>query len=1016
MINCFDVVESCFQKAAPTLNEGKAMIELKLEPYSFEDKFNKSIAVPFHSSFHPTYKNLKRWLNRFSQFIDESLTSDLVLFYSLAKKKYLDHRSPMHLSRLVLSIYRIRKKLLSASSLFSPTRHLAIRWLPTNLFFPFSSKQVLGCLIGFNIMDRCELFDEENILVLLQKHFPDLQFVKESYYNHTSQNETIRICYFEIEKKDGIPLSLTERNVVMKSFKEKIKNSIQKLVPSMFIKLNQEEIYKNILILSQEITKTKDLPQVCITLDQHTGKEIIFHITLVQISPLHPFSLEKRISESLFVLERTIPVRHIEKHQIEALLLKLILPCEASLLRSDGSLDFYTARQKVTHLLTSTLGEFRDYNGGLLLKQQELLFSFKQNLLHYADQDSELMETFFHALVPLEKQALLDPAILSMLFTHFMNHRQEKMTEKLSFKIHHDLNKIFILVRSNDPSIINTINNVIYSTSSVTKNWAYNILETPGEFSFNCILLDTHSHQTESFILSLQEVLHDWNHKQQNQQVLRIALGHSMFSLDPRIGGESVSGEVLRLLFEGLTRFNEEGVVENALAESIKISPDLKQYTFKLRASFWNDGSPVSAHDFAYSWKRILAPGFKTNFATYFYPIKQAKKAKEGIVSPDQIGVHVIDDRTFQVDLEHPTPYFLELTTLSIFAPIHRLVDQERPQWPYQAGAYYPCNGPFQLKINQLNQAYQLVKNPLYWNSGQIELDQITLTLMDTFQAIQAFVKNEVDWIGNPFGDWHSTPNSNEGRTVYSLNSCCCYLVFNTSSPPFHHQKIRQAISLSIHRAALIQEVNRPWVPASSILFPNQCEKEHQTFPDYNKEEARQLLKEGLDELGLTHKDLQLQLIFPQKSILETAAPVLKKQLKEHLDIDCQLQSFPWNLFFQNMSEGQFQMSLLNWMTPIKDPIGTLNIFKFSKEGINFPRWEASEFQQLLDLSEKEINPLQRSSYLYQAEKVLAKEVPAIPLFYQPDQAIIRKNFQINYNQGFSGYFNQVNSFYKMRQ
>lgn len=991
------------------------MIELKLEPHPFEEKFNQSIAVPFHTSFHATYKNLKRWLNRFYQFIDDSLVSDLILFYSLAKKKYLDHRSPIHLARLVLSIYRIRKKLLGASSLFSSTRQLAIRWLPTNLFFPFSSKPVLGCLIGFNIMDRCELFDEENILVLLQKHFPDLQFVKESYYNHTSQNESIRICYFEIEKKDGIPLSPVERSSIMNSFKEKIKNSIQKLVPSMFMKLNQEEIYKNILILSQEITATNDLPQVCITLDQHTAKEISFHITLVQISPFYRFSFKERIFDCPFILERILPVRHINGHQIEAFLFKLLLPCEPSLLRSDGSLDFYAARQKVTNLLTSAMGEFRDYNGGLLLKQQELLFSFKQNLPHYASQDPELMEIFFHALVPLEKQALLDPIALSTLFTHFMHHRQESIPDGLSFKIHRDPQKIFLLVRSHDASIIDTINEVLHSPLSITKDWAYNFLETAGETSFNCVLLDTSSHQIESFILSLQNTLYEWNCKKQNQQVLRIALGHSMFSLDPRIGGENVSSEVLRLLFEGLTRFNQSGLIENAVAESIKISPDLKRYTFKLRPSFWNDGSLVSAHDFAYSWKRVLSPDFKTSFATYFYPIKNAKEAKEGKISSDQVGIYVIDDRTLQVDLIRPTPYFLELTTLSIFSPIHRLVDQERPQWSYQAGTHYPCNGPFQLKINQPNQTYQLVKNPLYWNSAQTQLDQITLTPMDTFQAIQAFMRNEIDWIGDPFGAWHPIHTPEEGRSVYSPNSCFCWLVFNTSSPPFHHPKIRRAISLSIDRAALIQEVALPWTPAFSILFPNQCEREHRIFPDCNREEAFRLLEEGCAELGIARKDLQLQLMFPQKSVLETAAHVLKNQFKKYLDIECQLQSFSWNSFFQNMSEGQFVMGLFNWMTLIRDPIGTLNIFKFSKEGVNFSRWEGSEFQRLLDLSEEEVNPFQRSSYLFKAEEVLAQAMPIAPLFYQPDQAIIRKNFHIDYKQGFSGYFNQAKHFHKRR-
>lgn len=981
------------------------MIGLKLEQYPLEEKFDQTVAVHFHPSFQATYKTIKKWLDRFSPFIDESIINDLILFYSLAKKKFLDHREFYHLTRLVLSIYHTRRKLLSASSLFSSTRDIVVRWIPTKLIFPFSLKPVLGCLIGFNLLDRCELFDEETILTSLQKHFPQFHFVKESYYSHTFQNENIRTCYFEIEKKDGVPFSHEERKFIVNNFKEKLKNSIQKLIPSMFMKLNQEEVYKNILILSQEITSINDLPQVNITLDQHNGKEIVFHITLVQISPFHRFSFKERILGCPIILDRILPVRHLEGHQVEASLFRLLVPYETSLIRSDGSLDFYAARQKVTQLLTGAIGEFRDYNGGLLVKQQELLFSFKQNLSYEAMQDPELIETFFHALVPLEKQALLDPAILSTLFTHYLKHRAEKIANGFSFKIYRDTLRTFILVRSNDSSITEVISTVVHNHLSLTKDWAYNILENSEEMCFNCALLHPSSNQTELFVIALEKALQEWCKKKQNQQVFRIALGHSMLSLDPRIGGENVSSEVLKFLFEGLTRINQEGRIENAVAESIKISPDLKQYVFKLRPSFWNDGSFVSAHDFAYSWKRILSPDFKTNFATFFYPIKNAREAKEGIVSTDKIGIHVIDDRTLQVDLIRPTPYFLQMTSFPIFSPIHRFIDEERPQWPYQAGVHYPCNGPFQLKINQPNQAYQLIKNPLYWEAAQTHLDQITLTSMDTFQAIQAFMKNEIDWVGDPFGAWQPFSIPEEGQTLYLPNSYLGLLVFNTSIAPFNNPKIRRALALTIDRSELVKDPSRPCTPALSILFPHHCEREHKVFPDYNREEANKLLTEGLKELGMSKRDFSIQLAFAQTSSLKTSAALIKQQFELYLGIECQLQSFSWNSYFPKLMEGQFQMGLVNWTTPINDPIGMLNTFKFAKEGVNYSGWEDPEFQQLLDLSEEEINPFQRSSHLYKAEEILARGMPVVPLIYEQEKAMIRKKFHLHPKQNREGYF-----------
>ena len=99
------------------------------------------------------------------------------------------------------------------------------------------------------------------------------------------------------------------------------------------------------------------------------------------------------------------------------------------------------------------------------------------------------------------------------------------------------------------------------------------------------------------------------------------------------------------------------------------------------------------------------------------------------------------------------------------------------------------------------------------------------------------------------------------------------------------------------------------------------------------------------------------------------------------------------------------------WYSGIKDPIYTLNTFKFSDEELNFSNWEQPEFQKLLNLSDQAINPFQRSSYLLQAEEILKQEVPVIPLFYQPHQALITKNL-LNVRVSFSG-FSLTKSFLK---
>lgn len=977
------------------------MLELRseLDISSRETLYPSSLPISFHATFYPVYEKLQKLIARFPLSVDNSIFNDLSLLYLLATTKFLDHRIAAHIFRLSLSLHLMQKKLMRAATFSPHVRHLKIRWFPANLYFPFSNKPVMGCLIGFNLMGRYEVFDEENVVLALQKHLPQLRLVKESSYCHTSQHKNLKIFYFEIEKKDGSFFSLQEQKFLKTNLEEKVRKSIQPLSPNIFMGLNDEEIYKNTLVLSQEIQSLDDLPQAYITLDQQTGKKIIFRVNLVHICPFHRFSLKERFFDSKFVSQRVLTVKHIENHPIQAHVFCLHLPRDPSILRSDGSLDFYTARQKVAALITNAIGEFRDYNGGIIIQQQQQLQSFKEKFPEIVNRDPELIENFFYATTPLEKQILLPQETLCCLFNSFLDGRKSKLPKATAFslKIYRHEDQVYLVVRADDSSVNSTIMNVLQEQSFITLDIAYNFIDTKDGLFFNCTMMG--DSLADSLINTLQEALNKWQLKIKGRQSLRIGLEYSIVSLDPRIGGESVSGDVLRFLFEGLTRFNLNGDVENGIAESIEISSNQKHYTFKLRTAFWNDGSPVTAYDFEYAWKKILSPNFKTSFAYLFYPIKNAKLAKEGKVPPEEVGIYAIDNKTLKVELGHHAPHFLQNTAQPLYSPVHRLIDQQHPQWPYECEKSYPCNGPFQLKVNQPNHGYVLVKNPFYWDAHHISLDQINLTQMNPAQAIQAFRNKEIDLVGNPFGGWHFFDSPNEDDQVISFpDSWVCWCAFNTAQPPFHHPKLRKAIAYAIQRNPIVANAFMPLNPAYSPLLPHYRQGGQALFPDYESKMARKLFHEALDELNMTQKDFPaLSITFLEKGIREYAAQCLKEQIEECFGIDCQLKPLPWKAVFQKMTKGNFQIGLMHWTSLVDDPLDMLKVFRSANEDINFTKWENVEFQKLLDLSEQEPNPFQRSSYLFKAENILSEEMPIIPLFYQPQQLIARKDFNINY-------------------
>ena len=113
----------------------------------------------------------------------------------------------------------------------------------------------------------------------------------------------------------------------------------------------------------------------------------------------------------------------------------------------------------------------------------------------------------------------------------------------------------------------------------------------------------------------------------------------------------------------------------------MKISDDQKTYTFTLRDAKWSNGDPVTAKDFEYAWKWALDPKNESQYAYQLYYVKGAQAVNEGKGSADDVGVKAIDEKTLEVKLENPTPYFLELTAFYTYFPVNSKIAEENPNW-----------------------------------------------------------------------------------------------------------------------------------------------------------------------------------------------------------------------------------------------------------------------------------------------------------------------------------------------
>ncbi|MBS0655488.1 MAG: peptide ABC transporter substrate-binding protein, partial [Verrucomicrobia bacterium] len=612
----------------------------------------------------------------------------------------------------------------------------------------------------------------------------------------------------------------------------------------------------------------------------------------------------------------------------------------------------------------------------------------------------DLVENFFYSLTPIEVQGTLSHKFLNRLFTLCLEAAPLPLPKQDSylFRTETEDQHTFAVLRIKDPAMKDTFLSAL-DVLLVDKFFISTAVTFQGCYILGYIHSASAEHTQEQFIAALEQAIAEGLAKIRGLRQLRLAFPNLPVSLDPRIGGDVYSAMILKMLFEGLMKYGNDGELTNGICKSVAISPDGKKYVFTLRATSWSNGTPVTAHDFAYAWKKILSPNFSTPYTYLFYPIKHAKEVKNGNVSPDQLGLQACDDHTLLVELEHPAPYFLELTALSIYSPVPRSLDETHPNWAHQIGQGYVCNGPCQLtKISRSQGVLELTKNHLHWDIDPLQPDRTVIMQAHDHSALEMFKNDEIDWLGSPLQAWNPDLLTDYRDQVESLvTSGIFWCQFNVTRFPFHNTKLRRAFAYAINRKKLIESFAYAGFPAYSPLPRMHTQNNEMMADDGNTEKACQLFHEALEELGISKKDFpELLFMHGIKNVFLTN--VIKYVLgtwQELFGIDCKVEVYDWSTILSKIVKGDFQVGFICWEAWVDDPIYTLNSFKYGKEKINPTCWENSHFQELLNAADQMTDLKKRSVYLAKAESILIQEMPIIPILYEAQQFIKKSNVSV---------------------
>jgi len=746
--------------------------------------------------------------------------------------------------------------------------------------------------------------------------------------------------------------------------------------------------------LSQEIRYVRDIPQMIIAFQGQSDNTLRFLVTLVRLcretdTPTVEAEFEK-VKDLVDFLPTSRRIVGNVRNRYPKEANTFLLECaKGPFMRSDHSVDLSRAREFISAAIRKSLGEVRDFNGGLMSQQNQLLVGLKGLLTQEERKEEIHLENLFHSVQPVLMRSLLPPEQIKQLFDLFLLvHNDAPEDSHPRYRQVMQETALSVMVASCNPSIFEEMQKQIIKLEFKDSELATCRMASDGLFYAGYIIINSDSAKIAAFKQALDETIKNSTFATITSHTLRISLPRPTSLLDPRIGTDRTSGIVIKMLYDGLMRIDPTSKPSCAICERVDISDDQKCYVFHIRKTFWTNGTPVTAYDFEYAWKKVLDPQFKTPFAYLFYPIKNAERIKTQGLSVEEFGVFARDDYTLEVQLEHPTPHFLELCAHWIYSPLCKEVDQLHPGWAYYGDDTYVSNGPFRLAKWKRNAEIQVVKNPLYWDADTVAINQIDISIVeDPERALALYQKGELDWIGEPLSEIPPeafTISDYDKKIVSHPIGAQHWYELNVNVAPFTSKKCRRALAIALNRKMIVDTLfSGREKCAYSILPPGLSQHDRPYFTDGAKEEAKRLFEEGLQELNLSSKNLPPFVITcSDQEIHHSIAEVVAKEWKELFGIDVQIEAHKWDRYMEKYGQHEAQIIAMTWYCYIYDPSYILDKLKNVSHGMNFSQWHNDNYSRLLELAEECIDTTKRLELLHNAESLVMEELPIIPLFY----------------------------------
>lgn len=467
-----------------------------------------------------------------------------------------------------------------------------------------------------------------------------------------------------------------------------------------------------------------------------------------------------------------------------------------------------------------------------------------------------------------------------------------------------------------------------------------------------------------------------------HDKILRFVVDTDYISVDPAFVSDYVGIIISQALFEPLLTLDIEGNIVPGAAESYVTNTEKNRYIFCLRKNLrWSDGSSLTAYDFEYAFKRLVKPQDHSLVSSLTYPILNAFEINTSEIEDiDELGVHALNERVLEINLEFPCVQFPEILTCINLAPVPQaIVKQHRLNWC--TPEVIISNGAFALKKYERNEYISLKTNPYHYNNDYNKTIQgITFIILNDFKKqLDLYRNNHVHLTCNTMFNFKDI-NFFKGFKDFNIKNLAILsvLILNFEDPFFRELDVRKALFLSIDKEEIEEkffqgiEANNSFIPKGIKHF--EYKQSPQVFYDrYTSQFLFQRIQQTLKV-----KKKQISIIFadyyPNQQILE----IVSQMWKETLGIDTFLKKVPFADLEKYREMRNFDV-IFSLMSPYyNDPLSFFQSFIVPEA---FEENMLSYYVETCYRASAEDDIVKRKIIYNELNEILFRCLPVIPLF-----------------------------------